>query len=259
MRCFSLATILFALVASLASAAEPAAGTEKKPSAPAVVPERARFVEIPGAGPVDQIVQLKAALAHLEKAGLEDPEIAKAARILRELIDANKKPVSVPAVEMKLLIVEASRDKLREAGVDWQKLTGDDRNAAAEAMDDLVERELVDVLSRPQIQTLSGRPATLEVGNEADKIKAEFLPTVLMGNKVNVRVSCDLSRTHQGKVEIKGVRTELDIDANKPVLLGTQSGDGKHLFFVMTATIMPEHSAKASAKSSTPSLVPIRR
>lgn len=256
MRCSSLAIMLLAVASSLASGVEPVSETDKKP---AVAPKPLRYEEIPGAGPVDQIAQLKAALAHLEKAGLGDPEIAKAAGILRDLIDAKKQPVSVPAVEVKLLIVEASRDKLREAGVDWQKLTGDNRNAAAAVMHDLVERELVDVLSRPQIQTLSGRAATLEVGNEGDKIKVEVVPSVLTGNKVNVDIACNLSRTHQGKVEIKSVRTQLDIDSAKPVLLGTQSRDGKHLFFVMTATIMPEHTAKAPAKSSTPFLPPIRR
>lgn len=85
MRCRFLAVVLLAISPSLAN------GEEPSPPVPAPTSKAAPLVrEITERGPSERLVHLKAALAHLERAGFDEPEIASAARIIGGLIDAEK-------------------------------------------------------------------------------------------------------------------------------------------------------------------------
>ena len=75
MRCRTLAFILLAIIPSLVRGEEPA-------SPPPIPKSQPLVQEVTENGPSERLLHLKAALAHLERAGFEDAEIAKAAGII---------------------------------------------------------------------------------------------------------------------------------------------------------------------------------
>src|SRR5207248_576263 len=119
-----LAFLLLAVVPSLAN------GEELAPSNPARKPTPL-LQEVTGSGPSERLLHLKAALVHLERAGFEHPEIAKAAAIIGDLIDAEKSKAAdeavagaPQAVDVQIKVFEVNRVKLRDAGVDMTRMLG---------------------------------------------------------------------------------------------------------------------------------------
>lgn len=264
MRCPSLAFVLITIVPILANGEQPA------PSKPA--PKPPPFVqEVTGSGPSERLLHLKAALAHLERAGFDEPEIAKAAAIIGDLIDAEKSKAAddaaagaPQAVDVQIKVYEVNKVKLRDAGVDLSRmfLSKQDVKLAAQ-LEAFVGKGFATVISEPRIQTLSGREATFEVGNDAQKITAKILPKVLKGSKIRIHIECNLSRTDSprahpvGKPRISstGLMTTLELTVGEPALLGgvlttTKIGAKEidaELVFVITPSLAIAREAKAPA------------
>ena len=259
--CFrSLAFILLAVVPILASGEEPVP--------PTTVPKAARFQEVTGSGPHERLLHLKSALAHLERAGLEQREIAKAAAIIGDLIDAEKSDEAVAGafqgVDVQIKVFEVNMVKLRAAGV---KNLSDDGVKLAAQLEELAGKGLARVISEPRIQTLSGREANYEVGNDAEGVKMQVLPTVLKGNKIRIQIECNLFRTPpppaangpDGKplTNKRGVKTMLEVTAGKSVVINrlhdvTRKGpkvDDTELLFVITPSLVIAREVKAPAAS----------
>ncbi len=257
MRCRSLVFILLAGIPSLANG--------EKPATPAPAPNGVPLVqEVTEHGHSERLLHLKAALAHLERVGLEEPEIAKAAAIIGDLIDAEKPEGAVveafQAVEVQIKVFEVNRVKLREAGV---KNLSDDGDKLAVQLEELAGKALVKVISEPRIQTLSGREANYEVGNDTQKMTAKVLPTVLKGNKIRIHIECSLFRTPpppaangpDGKplANRRGLTTTLEVTPGKSVILSRNHDvtrkEGKvedtELIFMVTPNVAIAREANA--------------
>ena len=254
MRCCSLALLLLPLIPCLASGEEPA------PSKPAPKPTPL-VQEVTGSGPSERLLHLKAALAHLERAGFEEPEIAKVAAIIGDLLDAEKSKAAdeaaagaPQAVDVQIKVFEVNRVKLRDAGLDLSRmfLSKQDVKLAAQ-LEAFVGKGFATVISEPRIQTLNCREGTFEVGNDARKITAKILPTVLKGNKIRLHIECNLSKTvsplaadappvAKPQISSTGVRATLEIIAGEPAVLGgflttTKGGVDTEVIFVITPNL----------------------
>ncbi|MFN0019020.1 MAG: hypothetical protein ACKVP0_12220 [Pirellulaceae bacterium] len=261
MRCPFLAFILFVVVPSLANGEEPAPSEPARKTTPFVQ-------EVTGSGPSERLLHLKAALAHLERAGFEEPEIAKAAAIVGDLLDAEKSDEAVvgafQAVDVHIKVFEVNMVKLRAAVV---KNLSDDGVKLAAQLEELAGEGLARVISEPRIQTLSGREANYEVGNDAEGVKMQVLPTVLKGNKIRIQLECNLFRTPpppaangpDGKplTITRGVKTKLEVAPGKSVILSrshdvTRKGakvEDTELIFMMTPNLAIAREAKGPATS----------
>ena len=243
MRYQLLVLLLFALLSAAAIAAEP------KPSTPAQVPRAEPLIqEVNEAGPSERLVHLKAALAHLERAGFEQPQIAQAARIIGALIDAENSDdvpdrASTQVVEMQIKVFEVNKAKLRAVGFDWSmfRILSDENAKLAAHLEALAANGLAKVISEPQIRTVSGREATFEVGNPSQSMTAKILPTMLKSGKIQVRVECNLTRAvppvpadgppgTKPRTKTTGVMTTLVAKAGEPLVLTGLWDDGPKEF-----------------------------
>jgi Flp pilus assembly secretin CpaC len=265
MRSPSLAFLLLAVVPSLANGEEPAPSEPARKTTPFVQ-------EVTGSGPSERLLHLKAALVHLERAGFEEPEIAKAAAMIGDLIDAEKSKAvdkavarAPQAVDVQIKVFEVNKVKLRDAGVDLSRmfLSKQDGKLAAQ-LEAFVRKGFATIISEPRIQTLSGREATFEVGDDARKISAKILPTVLKGNKIRLQLECNLSKAiaplaadgppvAEPQINSTGVVATLEVAAGEPAALGgflTTSKEGPkvvdaELIFVVTPNLVIAREAKA--------------
>jgi len=252
---------LFALIIASSTAALAQEKAPAKVPASTPTPNAVPLVqEVTESGPSERLVHLKAALAHLERVGFGEPEIASAARIIGGLIDAEKSDEAVvgafQAVEVQIKVYEVNKAKLRDAGVDWTLFRGtSEQNAKlANQLEGLAAKGTVRVLGEPKITTLSGREAAYEVGDGVEGIKMQLLPTALKGNKIRIRVEFNFSQVApraaadppgaKPRSRSNGVMTTVETKSGEALVLGGTLSDGptradSGLLFVMTPRLVP--------------------
>jgi hypothetical protein len=99
-----------------------------------------------------------------------------------------------PKVTVELLVVEVSVTKLRALGFDWEVAEGTSSSGVGDSkqfkgfLKALTQYDLAKVLCEPTLITLSGRPASLALG---DKLKLDVVPIVLESGRIRTEYRLD--------------------------------------------------------------------
>jgi Flp pilus assembly secretin CpaC len=121
-------------------------------------------------------------------------------------------PPAAQSITVEVTVIEVNRTKLRALGFDWDLVKNGGRSDVADLvttqkqldgfMQALQQYNMANVLCRPKLMTLSGRPASLAIG---DHLRLDVVPIVLESGRIRVEHRLELAEPKlksDGAVEV---------------------------------------------------------
>ena len=152
-----------------------------------------------------------------------------------------------PKITVRLWVVEVETDKLRNLGFDWSQITsnGEIKTTPVVAAGDIAiagnwktdargfrgflealeHNSLARTLSEPTIVTLSGRKATLEIGQQT---KFEATPTAIENQRVELEYRIELGQARElaGSTPLV-IGSTVQVEAGQPCLISRTRGNSR--------------------------------
>jgi Flp pilus assembly secretin CpaC len=141
-------------------------------------------------------------------------------------------PAAKQFVTVEVTVIEVNRTKLRAAGFDWDIVKSGGPSDALDAkllksasardltafLQALKQYNLAKVLSEPRLMTLSGRPASLAIG---DHLKLDVVPIVLESGRIRVEHRLELG---EPKLKSDGA---VEVDSGQAVIASQVKSEHK--------------------------------